>query len=490
MRHTCLSLVSTLALAILAFILTSCSGAPSSTNQSTSGSGQPTAAKTTPVITWATPAAITSSTPLSATQLDATANVAGTFVYTPPAGTVLTAGTQTLSVTFTPTNTAQYSNASATVAITVNSVQPAFLITAEVTFVGTSDAYYNFGVYKFDTGAGTVTTASTLSTGWAAPWAMALSPNHDWIYTADSQCCPEVSTPFAEVFSLNSASGVLSPIAGSPFAAGTGAHNLAIHPSGKYVYYSSGTLPGMIGFSLGSDGAPTLLAGSPFYPDPVGDGGMAITPNGKFLFAVSAPALNNTQIYAFSIDTSTGALSLMGSTTASPAMNSMQIAPAGDYLYVGTTSTISVFALNQQTGQLITVSGSPFQAAKQLTSFALSPDGRFLYAAGCVLSSAYSAPAACEVQAYSVNSITGQISSSGAQQNLGPSYIGAIVTAEGSFVSVATTPVSGLASGGDGTDYAGSISTFSADPTTGALTLKGTTTTAGGPTYLLAVPTQ
>ena len=57
------------------------------------------------MITWPTPAAITYPTALSATQLDATANVAGTFVYSPEAGTVLPAGNQTLSVQFTPTNT-------------------------------------------------------------------------------------------------------------------------------------------------------------------------------------------------------------------------------------------------------------------------------------------------------------------------------------------------------------------------------------------------
>ncbi len=57
---------------------------------------------TTPTITWPTPSAIALGTALSGTQLNATATVPGTFVYTPAAGTVLPAGTQTLSVTFTP----------------------------------------------------------------------------------------------------------------------------------------------------------------------------------------------------------------------------------------------------------------------------------------------------------------------------------------------------------------------------------------------------
>ena len=51
----------------------------------------------------------------SATQLNATASVPGTFVYTPAAGTVLNAGAaQTLSVTFTPTDAANYTTATAT----------------------------------------------------------------------------------------------------------------------------------------------------------------------------------------------------------------------------------------------------------------------------------------------------------------------------------------------------------------------------------------
>jgi len=63
-------------------------------------------------------------TALSSTQLSATANVPGTFVYTPAAGTVLKAGKQTLSAVFTPTNTQTYSAATASVQLTVNQATP------------------------------------------------------------------------------------------------------------------------------------------------------------------------------------------------------------------------------------------------------------------------------------------------------------------------------------------------------------------------------
>jgi hypothetical protein len=76
--------------------------------------------KTTPAITWATPASISYGTPLSVTQLDASSTVAGSFAYTPASGTVLTVGAQTLSVTLTPTDTTDYNPATATVTLTVN----------------------------------------------------------------------------------------------------------------------------------------------------------------------------------------------------------------------------------------------------------------------------------------------------------------------------------------------------------------------------------
>ncbi len=85
---------------------------------------QLTVNKATPVITWADPSAITYGTALSSTQLNATADVAGVFVYDPPAGNVPHGGTQTLSTTFTPTDTVNYNMATDTASIVVNKAQP------------------------------------------------------------------------------------------------------------------------------------------------------------------------------------------------------------------------------------------------------------------------------------------------------------------------------------------------------------------------------
>jgi hypothetical protein len=89
-----------------------------------------TAAPVVPVITWPTPAPIAYGTALSATQLNATANVPGTFVYSPAAGTILSAGADTLNVTFTPTDTTDYATVSDSVTLTVNKPARGFKLSA------------------------------------------------------------------------------------------------------------------------------------------------------------------------------------------------------------------------------------------------------------------------------------------------------------------------------------------------------------------------
>ncbi len=81
-------------------------------------------AQATPTITWASPAGIVYGTALSGTQLDATASVPGTFAYSPASGTVPKAGSDTLSVTFTPTDTTDYATQTATATLVVSQATP------------------------------------------------------------------------------------------------------------------------------------------------------------------------------------------------------------------------------------------------------------------------------------------------------------------------------------------------------------------------------
>jgi hypothetical protein len=77
-----------------------------------------------PTLNWTIPASIVAGTPLSAAQLNATASfdgayLPGLFIYSPAAGAVLPAGAQTLTVSFEPTDAADFKTVTASVPINV-----------------------------------------------------------------------------------------------------------------------------------------------------------------------------------------------------------------------------------------------------------------------------------------------------------------------------------------------------------------------------------
>jgi hypothetical protein len=93
-----------------------------------------TAAQGTPTITWPNPADIAYGTALGSTQLDASAgSVGGSFAYTPAAGTILSVGSHSLSVTFTPTDTTDYGSTTATSTINVTKAGTSTTLTQQPT---------------------------------------------------------------------------------------------------------------------------------------------------------------------------------------------------------------------------------------------------------------------------------------------------------------------------------------------------------------------
>jgi uncharacterized protein (DUF1800 family)/sugar lactone lactonase YvrE len=187
------------------------------------------------VITWPTPAAITYPTALSATQLNAKANVAGKFVYSPPAGTVLTGGYQTLSVQFTPTST-NYTPATGSVTLTV--VQPLAITSASsATFVSGTPGSFTVlttgsptpalsetgslpaGVTFTDNGNGTGTLQGTPAPGASGSFNISitaqngLSPNAVQSFTLGlGQVSPMVAARFLEQSSWGPTSATIAQV--------------------------------------------------------------------------------------------------------------------------------------------------------------------------------------------------------------------------------------------------------------------------------------
>src|SRR5205823_4980515 len=137
-----------------------------------------TVTQAAPVITWANPASITYGTALSATQLNATASVPGTLVYAPATGSIPASGTDTLSVTFTPTDTTDYTTGTKTVSLTVTQA------TAVISWANPASIPY-----------GTALSTTQLNATASVPGALVYTPAAGTIPTAGTDSLSVTFTP-------------------------------------------------------------------------------------------------------------------------------------------------------------------------------------------------------------------------------------------------------------------------------------------------------
>jgi 6-phosphogluconolactonase (cycloisomerase 2 family) len=166
-------------------------------------------------------------------------------------------------------------------------------------------------------------------------------------------------------FVIDSSTGALTPVTGSPFHAGTTPATVRVDPSGRFAYATNMGSNSISAYLVNSSsGALTPIAGSPFSTGPLtapGPYGLAVDPSGRFVYVTT------NGISAFSIDNSTGALTpISGSPFASgPGPSGAFVHPSGKFLYVTNNGagTISGYTIDSTSGTLTPISGSPFVAS-------------------------------------------------------------------------------------------------------------------------------
>jgi 6-phosphogluconolactonase (cycloisomerase 2 family) len=291
----------------------------------------------------------------------------------------------------------------------------AIAVTPNGAFVYTANSgAADISIFAVNTTTGAVTAAGTASTGsGSAPYGITVDPSGLFVLAADSADGTLV------VFQINQTTGALAQVAGSPFptapAPGANPSSVTVDPSDQFVYatnqfnptlglagytfnpapgsgdltqlatwqvatgnapdwvivdpldrfvYVSNSLDGTVGgWTLGTGGALTPMTGSPFaagFGTGARPGVIAIDPTGRFLY-VTDPI--NSEVVAFNIDQSTGALSAMAGSPIAVGNGAFgeAIDPSGQFMYVGNSydSTISMFTLNAANGNLTPVPGSP-----------------------------------------------------------------------------------------------------------------------------------
>lgn len=187
-----------------------------------------------------------------------------------------------------------------------------------------------------------------------------------YVTAYDSSVVPNVGYIFG--FSVGSG-GVLTPLAGSPFSAGTRPSAIASDAAGKFVYVTDYTANDVLGFSVAS-GLLTPLAGNPFQ---TGTAPTAIVVDPSFGFAYVANSTDST-ITAYSINS--GALKTVGTYTTGLQPVAIGIDPSTNhFLYTANFlgNNVSGFELSQTAGTLLDTQDSPFPSNSQPTAIAAIP---------------------------------------------------------------------------------------------------------------------
>jgi 6-phosphogluconolactonase len=187
-----------------------------------------------------------------------------------------------------------------------------------------------------------------------------------YVTAYDSSVAPNAGYVFG--FSVGSG-GVLTPLAGSPFAAGILPSAIASDASSKYVYVTDYTSSNVRGFSVAS-GQLVPLAGSPF---PTGNAPSAIVVNPSFSFAYVTNSTDSS-ISAYSM--SNGVLTRIGSYPTGLQPVAIGIDPSTNhFLYTANFlgNDVSGFQLSQTAGTLLVSQFSPFPSNNQPTAIAAIP---------------------------------------------------------------------------------------------------------------------
>jgi len=292
----------------------------------------------------------------------------------------------------------------------------------------TNSSSASVSAYQIDPTSGALqrVTGSPVATGGSSPDSMATDPAKKFLLVANT------SSSTISVFSVNSSTAALSTVTGSPFATTANTVRMVMHPSGNFVYTLSGTPAQIQAYSFNSTtGALTPLSGFPISLNATGEAGLAIAPNGGFLYT-SNPSTN--VITSFSI-AANGALTLLATTTpvqGSPAY--LTFDTSGNFLFgvnVGGNlggGSVSVFSVSL-TGSLTEVSGSPAAVGRTPVSAVFSQGA--LYVVN---------QTSATVSAFGVNSSTGQLTElTGSPYTVGARPVSAAAAVLGRFLIVTSS---------------------------------------------------
>jgi 6-phosphogluconolactonase len=258
--------------------------------------------------------------------------------------------------------------------------------------------------FKLDTTTGSLTpvAGSPFPASHDNPFAAAIDPAGKFLFV------PNVNGRNVSVFAIDAVTGSLAQVPGSPFGTGGGPWAEAVSHDGKYLYISNSYDKTISVYAInGTSGALTQISGSPYSTGTSGALGLTLDPTGHYLYAADH---DSDEVATFNVNQTSGALAAKhtvrsrGPAIATVVVSGAQVAgytPAFTYATNATSNDISAYSIAPATGVLMPVPGGPFPAGGFPYGIASDVEGHFVFASN---------NSGGSVSTFTINSATGALS--------------------------------------------------------------------------------
>jgi DNA-binding beta-propeller fold protein YncE len=260
-----------------------------------------------------------------------------------------------------------------------------------------------------DTGALTAVDGSPFPAG-LNPQSVTVEPKGQFAYVANRR------SNNVSAYAIDGTTGALTPVDGAPFPAGLFPQSVTADRTGQFVYVANcgspcGRTPGDVSaYRIDRDSGGLMpVDGSPF-PSGTAPQSVTVDPTGQFVYVANCGSpcrVDAGNVSVYTVDEATGALTPVDGSPFPAGTNplSVTVDPTGQFAYVAnnTSSNVSAYAIDRDTGGLMPVDGSPFPAGPRPSSVIVDPTGQFAYVANGFGSGANN------VSAYAIDGTTGAL---------------------------------------------------------------------------------
>lgn len=215
-------------------------------------------------------------------------------------------------------------------------------------------------VYSVDQSSGTWTEISASnsqpSSGGGPVYTVVMHPTNKFL------CESQRASEFVNIWARNQNSGLIYPNPGSPFDTSALTSSVSLSADGKFLFVPQYEAGRVSVYAVNADGTLTTVAGSPV------TGGNAPSrvvadPQDRFFFVLNSGAYNGgpANVQAFTLDQATGAIGQVPNSTFTVfEVSEIRVDATGKFLY-GVGGQTMVWSIDQTTGALTPVAGSPFK---------------------------------------------------------------------------------------------------------------------------------